>query len=78
MKILSPQVSLVYLHRDCLRFSFIGILQNELDELRSMWNSHLIRHARSRVHISGIPEELYHLPELQGAHGIQFPCHTKI
>ena len=53
--------------RDCIRFLFMEFLQKELDEVSSMWNQHLIRYARSPQHISGIPNELYYIPELQGS-----------
>ena len=42
----------------------MNILQKELDEIRVMWNTHVIRHAPRQV--SGVPDELYYIPELQG------------
>ena len=44
----------------------MNVLQNELDEVCSMWNLHLIRHERSQFIVTGIPDELYYIPELQG------------
>ena len=34
--------SIVY-HVDCLRFCFITLLQNDLDEMKTLWNNHYIR-----------------------------------
>lgn len=51
---------------DCLRFSFMNMLQSELDEVKQMWNTHLIRYERSQAQVNGIPDELYYIPQLRG------------
>ena len=55
-------------YRDCLRFSFMDLLQKELNDVRYLWNIHLIRHRRSPAHITGVPDELYYIPQLRGMH----------
>ena len=35
-------LSIVY-HVDCLRFCFITLLENDLDNMKTMWNNHFIR-----------------------------------
>ena len=51
-------------HRDCIRFAFMEVLQEELDEITQSWNTHLLQ--RRRGGISGIPDELYNIPDLYG------------
>ena len=51
--------------RDCLRYAFIALLQRELNDIRRIWNTHLIR--KSRQHsVTGIPNELFYIPNIQG------------
>ena len=38
----------------------------ELDKVRVTWNTHLIRHARSQSIVTGVPDELFYIPEIQG------------
>ena len=52
-------------NRDCIRFAFMDLLQMELNEVRDSWNTHRIVHTR-QDYIHGIPDELYHLSEIQG------------
>ena len=56
--------TILFVCSDCIRFAFMGILQAELDDIAQMWNTHLIRCRRGGI--SGIPEELYNIPSLQG------------
>lgn len=51
---------------ECLWFSFSGLLQKVLDEMKEHWNTHQIRGSRHDT-ISGRPDSLYYLPELRGA-----------
>lgn len=46
----------------------MDVLQHELDEVRDMWNTHLIVHRRNENQVYGIPDELYHIPEIQGTY----------
>ena len=43
----------------------MDVLQEELNDIRDMWNVHRIRADRAR-RVSGIPDELFYLPELKG------------
>ena len=49
--------------RDCLCFAFMDILQVDI---RKMWNTHLIRKSRYLGGVTGIPNELFYLPGIQG------------
>ena len=54
-------VSLPY-HVQAIRFCFMDILQNELDDLLALWNSHRIR-SNSRAECpGGRPDVLFYLP----------------
>lgn len=52
--------------RECLAYSFAGVLQNDLDEYKHYWNTHLIRANRLAECPSGVPEEMYSLPHMYG------------
>ena len=51
---------------DCMRFSFMDVLQAQLDEVQLLWNTHLIRHSQSPRVVTGVPDELFYFPEIQG------------
>ena len=61
------------LHLQCLRFCFFGVLQHELDEIKSLWNSHRIRHIRNSNSPGGCPDVLYFTPEGSGVTEGRFP-----
>ena len=48
-------------HVEAIRFCYMGILQNELNETISLWNSHRIRPVRSAECPGGRPDVLYFL-----------------
>ena len=50
--------------QECLRFCFIRLLREELDEFKNRWNSHLIATSRGSTLPRGRPDSLYCLPEL--------------
>ena len=50
---------------ECAWFVFSMFLQSELDRIKNEWNTHFIRKSRSTT-ISGVPDELYFMPESQG------------
>ena len=54
------------LQLECMRFCFKQIIQRELDQTVASWNSHCIRKSRHDT-VSGIPNELYFIPESNGA-----------
>ena len=51
---------------DAVRFCFGGIIQQQLQELVTEWNSHNIRHSNMAEVPAGKPDVLYYFPELQG------------
>ena len=61
------------LHLQCLLFCFFGVLQHELDEIKSFWNSHRIRHIRNSNSPCGRPDVLYFTPEGSGVTDCKFP-----
>ena len=60
------------LHLQCLRV-FFGVLQHELDEIKSLWNSHRICHIRNSNSSGGCPDVLYFTPESSGVTDCKFP-----
>ena len=54
------------LQKDCLRFCFAELLQEDLDAVKEYWNTHrIIRKSRNDT-IPGVPDVLYYLPEGRG------------
>ena len=56
--------------RDCLRFAFMDLLQEELKQMMDLWNTHVIRSSRAET-IGGIPDESYFFPEVTGIEQVQ-------
>ena len=52
--------------QECLRFSFYGILQDELDEIMKAWNQHQIRRIRMSECSNGVPDVIDFLPNRYG------------
>ena len=50
--------------QECLRFCFMRLLRDELDESKNCWNCHLIATRRGSTLPRGRPNSLYCLPEL--------------
>ena len=46
-----------------MRFCFMFIIQQELDEITSMWNTHYIREVRNSEGSPGRPNILFFMPE---------------
>lgn len=53
-------------HVYCLRYCFMEILQKELNFVASSWNEHVIRASNMAECPSGIPDEMFFLPENSG------------
>ena len=51
-----------YLYTKCIWFVFSRFLQDQLDSILKQWNSHHIRRSQNHT-ISGVPDEMYYLPE---------------
>ena len=58
---------------ECMRFCFISLLQTELDEMLSLWNSHRIRNVRNAECPPGKPDVLFHTARTQGVPNYSFP-----
>jgi hypothetical protein len=54
------------MHRYCLAFVIVPILQKELDDFVKWWNSHRIRYNRKSDSPKGIPDDLFDIPEAVG------------
>ena len=54
------------LHDSCVWFCFSNLIQEDLDFVRLHWNTHTIRHS-NYCNVSGVPDELYFLPETTNA-----------
>jgi len=48
---------------DCLRFSFMHVIQRDLEQVARQWNVHRIRPDRCARCPAGVPDELYYLPQ---------------
>ena len=59
--------------RHCLAYTYELLLREALDSFCSRWNSHKIRPSRTAGCPSGVPEDLYKLPHLNGI-AIAFVC----
>ena len=55
------------IHRECLKFCFMGVLREELYRVARLWNVHRIRPSSNVESISGRPDVLYFLPEASDA-----------
>jgi len=47
-------------HIECMRFCFMGIIQRELAEVKTLWNGHRIRKSQGAKCPSGIPNQLFY------------------
>ena len=52
--------------RHCLAYVYGPLLQEALDNFRNRWNSHLMRKNKQGGYPSGVPNDLYNLPQLSG------------
>ena len=57
----------------CLYFTFSGLLQQELDEIKGMWNNPCIRNSREAKCPGDKPDVLYYTPSQSG--GIEHKLH---
>ena len=56
-----------------MRFCFMLIMHQELDEMKSMWNTHYIGEVRNSKWPPGQPNILYFMPEESGRRSFRFP-----
>ena len=52
------------IHLDCMKFSFTGLIQDELTRIARHWNLHKIRPCANTESLPGCPDVLYFLPQL--------------
>ena len=62
-------------HDECAWFVFSPLLQRELDEVKTLWNTHYIRRSRHDT-IPGRPDELFFLPETRGFLNLKNEVHA--
>ena len=63
----------------CRYLTFSGMLQQELDEIKSMWNYHRLRNSREAECPGGKPDVLYHTPSHSGGIECKLPLnHTDL
>ena len=53
----------MYIYRLCLHVVLVSLLKRELEEFTDYWNSHAIRANRTAECPSGIPDDLYQMPQ---------------
>ncbi|XP_039623028.1 uncharacterized protein LOC120537856 [Polypterus senegalus] len=63
-------------HQCLLRFCFKDVIQKDLDECMTLWNSHRIRPSTTASCPGGVPNELYYLPHRFGSRecGFRIEC----
>ena len=57
---------IVELFRALVQYCFMNIIRTELEEVKCAWNVHRIRQQNTGDVIPGIPDLLYHVPEMLG------------
>ncbi|VDI57952.1 Hypothetical predicted protein [Mytilus galloprovincialis] len=62
------------IHKLCLQFVYLPVIQKDLAELTVLWNSHNIRKQNQGDILSGIPDVLYHYPEVYGTSDFCIPA----
>jgi hypothetical protein len=62
---------MLFYFSDCLRFSFMHLVQRDLSKVQAEWNSHRLRPVRNSECPSGHPNELYFMPEILGEYNIK-------
>ncbi|KAL3865542.1 hypothetical protein ACJMK2_042918 [Sinanodonta woodiana] len=53
-----------YLDKNLVLFCFLGMIQDELDLVAEVWDSHVIRPSKNLMVPSGIPNVMFSVPEL--------------
>lgn len=68
------------IHIQCLRFSFLNVIQEHLDTYSQSWNLHRIRSQRNSESFTDIPDVMFFQPLAFGASDCWFdiPCHASI
>ena len=53
-------------NRWCLLFTYLPLFEKELQELLADYNSHKIRKQRGKQRPDGVPDDMFHFPEMYG------------
>ena len=56
------------MYRNCLAVVFLPILERELSEFVTHWNTHKIRPSKHGDCLGGIPNDLFEMPLHYGRH----------
>ena len=63
-------------HDEALKFSFYGVIQDDLDSLVDYWNDRKIRASKLSESPDGTPSVIYQLPEKYDAEDHRIPVNT--
>ena len=66
-----------YCQRMCLFFSFHGLLQTDLDDMKRMWNNHTIRNSREAESPGGKQDVLFYTSEATGGENKSVPLNER-
>ena len=66
MYMYSITIIYIFFGRDCLRYAFGPLIQQELDNFVNEWNNHSIRQSKMAEAPGGKPNVLFEFPELNG------------
>ena len=61
------------IHLECIRLCFLPVVQRHLDIFTDTWNHHRMRSNRTHGVLTGIPNNLYHMPFLYGTVDYAYP-----
>ena len=61
----------------CLFFSFHGLLQTDLDDMKRMWNNHTIRNSREAESPGGKQDVLFYTSEATGGENKSVPLNER-
>nr|XP_046264635.1 uncharacterized protein LOC124069481 [Scatophagus argus] len=65
-----------YLDKSLIQYCFMGIIQDELDDIICVWDSHVIRPSKNDRVPSGRPRIMYMFPELYTTHDCISPVES--
>lgn len=67
------------IHLELVRYCFLNIIQQQLNNTKKHWNLHTIRKMKNNVCPSGIPNVLYECPSLYKTEDFKFSlCHESL
>lgn len=66
------------IHLECVRFCFLGLINDDLRQVSRLWNQHRVRPTRFAECPSGKPDVLFFQPELSGGRDYKLPVPNDI